>query len=145
MIHNYFIFLRSHALNNEQIEALALNPSLGVNLPCVRVTIGRLRAEVIAIVPMLTNCSLSGAKGHYPGCFELDFVSWHFKTPPYHSMLTNICELGRKLKLQKPFLCFGLPQFWLLFASVLLSVNCQNSLSKSQRVVSFHSLYLCPC
>jgi hypothetical protein len=54
-----------HPLYNEEIKTFTLDPLIGDNFPCVRVTIGCLRGKVVAVVPMLTDCPLSGTKGHY--------------------------------------------------------------------------------
>jgi hypothetical protein len=66
-----------HPHNFKQFKTITLNPFIRVKLPCVRITIGRFRPIVVAFVPMLAYGTFSGAKGHYTGCFELDFVSWH--------------------------------------------------------------------
>jgi hypothetical protein len=62
-------------LNSEQIKAFTLDPLIRDNLSRVRVTIGRLRCKVIAIVPMLANGTFSGTECHYAGGSELDFIA----------------------------------------------------------------------
>lgn len=59
----------------EQFETFTFDPLIGDNLARVRVTVGRLRCKVVAIVPVLTNGPLSGAKGHDAGGSELYLIS----------------------------------------------------------------------